>query len=398
MGAALLMMLALPSLLWGQVRDPYADARHKMVDEMVAAEGITNERVLESLRTTPRHLFVRSNLRHLAYADKALDIGYRQTISPPFVVAYMTEVLDPQPTDRVLEIGTGSGYQAAVLSPLVREVYSIEIVEQLGNRAKTLLQQRYSNVHVRIGDGYLGWPEHAPFDKIIVTCSPESVPEPLVAQLKEGGRIIIPLGERYQQVFYLLEKKDGKLEQKRLLPTLFVPMTGKAEEGRKTLPDPLRPTVANSGFEDDVDGDGQADGWHYHRRARLDDSTAASGSKSLKFENREPGRDSHVLQAFGIDGARVTALEVRVMHRQQGIVVGNTPAERPGLLMHFFDGRRLPIAEVGVGPWTSSDNRWSESVQRIPVPREAREAIIQVGLNGAAGELWVDNLEIRAVR
>jgi protein-L-isoaspartate(D-aspartate) O-methyltransferase len=382
-----------------QTRDPYSEPRQTMVADMIAAEGVKNERVLDSMRATPRHLFVKATLKHLAYTDQALDIGFKQTISPPFIVAYMTEVLDPQPTDRVLEIGTGSGYQAAVLSPLVKEVYTIEIVEPLGNRAKALLKQlKYENVHAKVGDGYLGWPEEAPFDKIIVTCSPESIPKPLEEQLKEGGKMIIPLGERYQQVFYLLEKKNGKLEQTRLLPTLFVPMTGKAEEGRQVQPDPLKPSVANAGFEEDVDENGQADGWHYHRRARIDEEAPSGGKRCLKFENSEPGRASHVLQAFGIDGVRVTGLDVRVMHKQMAISAGRAKGEHPGLVIHFFDGRRLPIAQVELGPWLANEDRWTEATKRVPVPREAREAIVQLGLNGAAGTLWADDVQVTPAR
>ena len=176
----------------------------KMVEDEIAAAGVNNERVLRAMRDTPRHEFVPPNQRRLAYYDMALPIGDEQTISPPFVVAYMTEEIDPQPTDKVLEIGTGSGYQAAVLSPLVKDVYTIEIVEPLGKRAaRTLKQLDYKNVHAKVGDGYQGWPEAAPFDKIIVTCSPEKVPQPLVDQLREGGRMIIPVGERYQQNLYL---------------------------------------------------------------------------------------------------------------------------------------------------------------------------------------------------
>ena len=167
----------------------------------------------------------------------ALPIGHGQTISPPFIVAYMTEQLDPQPTDKVLEIGTGSGYQAAVLSGLVKEVYTIEIVDALGRRAAADLKRlKYANVHAKVGDGYQGWPEHAPFDKIIVTCSPENVPPALTEQLKEGGRMIVPVGQRYQQVFHLLKKIDGKLVTEALRPTLFVPMTGEAEQRRQVRP------------------------------------------------------------------------------------------------------------------------------------------------------------------
>ncbi|MEZ6068360.1 MAG: protein-L-isoaspartate O-methyltransferase [Planctomycetaceae bacterium] len=172
-------LLIFPSIVVAQTErvDPYAEVRRKMVDGEIAREGVTSEPVLESMRSVPRHLFLRPELRPMAYFDQALDIGYKQTISPPFIVAYMTEVIDPQPTDRVLEIGTGSGYQAAVLAGLVQEVYTIEIVEPLGEKAARLLERLgYDNVHVRLGDGYQGWEEHAPFDKIIVTCSPDACP------------------------------------------------------------------------------------------------------------------------------------------------------------------------------------------------------------------------------
>ena len=168
--------------------DDYAAKRERLVTEEIAAAGVSDPRVLAAMRATPRHEFVPAGFRQHAYVDAALPIGERQTISPPFVVAYMTEQLHPQPSDRVLEIGAGSGYQAAVLSSLVSEVYTIEIVSRLGLRAaRTLERLGYENVHVKIGDGFQGWPEHAPFDKIIVTCSPEEVPRPLVDQLSDGG-------------------------------------------------------------------------------------------------------------------------------------------------------------------------------------------------------------------
>jgi protein-L-isoaspartate(D-aspartate) O-methyltransferase len=196
----------------------------------------------------------------------SLPIGEGQTISAPFVVAYMTEKLDPQPTDKVLEIGTGSGYQAAILSPLVAEVYSIEIVESLGQKAaRTLKQLDYKNVTTKIGDGYLGWPEHAPFDKIIVTCSPEKVPQPLVEQLKDGGQMVIPVGERYTQELYLLRKKGGKLEREVLVPTMFVPMTGAAEDKRQVRPDPANPKLVNGSFEELAGKSGEPIGWYYQR-------------------------------------------------------------------------------------------------------------------------------------
>ncbi|MCA9266515.1 MAG: protein-L-isoaspartate(D-aspartate) O-methyltransferase, partial [Planctomycetales bacterium] len=204
--------LILPGNCVGQSPQPFAAARDKLIRDEIVGAGVTEERVIQAMLDTPRHEFLPAAVRKWAYYDMALPIGDQQTISSPFIVAYMTESLDPQGTDTVLEIGTGSGYQAAVLSPLVKHVYSIEIVPQLGKRAAATLQRlKYDNVTVRIGDGYLGWEEHAPYDKVIVTCSPEQVPQPLVDQLREGGRLIVPVGERYQQTLYLFRKQQGKL-------------------------------------------------------------------------------------------------------------------------------------------------------------------------------------------
>jgi protein-L-isoaspartate(D-aspartate) O-methyltransferase len=214
--------------------DSYLQARREMVASQLRARGIANERVLSAMERVPRHEFVPDLIRGLAYTDRPLPIGHDQTISQPFIVAFMTEALKPMPTDRVLEIGTGSGYQAAVLAELVARVYTIEIVAPLGERARAdLARLKVDNVQVRIGDGYEGWPEHAPFDAIIVTCSPERVPAPLVAQLRDGGRMIIPVGESPgAQSLYLLEKRGGKVEQRAVLPVRFVPMTGRAQERR----------------------------------------------------------------------------------------------------------------------------------------------------------------------
>ena len=207
-----------------------AAERQKMVEEQLKPRGIHDERVLAAMAKVPREEFVPQNMRAQSYADSALPIGHDQTISQPFIVAYMTEQLRLQPTDRVLEIGTGSGYQAAVLAELAKDVYTIEIVEPLAKDASARLAQLgYNNAHVKIGDGYQGWPEVAPFDAIIVTCAPDKVPEPLAQQLKEGGRMIIPVGTgMMDQQLYLLEKKDGELAQRAILPVRFVPMAGEA--------------------------------------------------------------------------------------------------------------------------------------------------------------------------
>ena len=211
--------------------DPLAAARRRMVERHLAERGIKDPRVLEAFRTVPQHRFVPPEVQRLAYEDESIPIGEGQTITPPFDVAFMTEALAPRPTDRVYEVGTGSGYPPAILSRLVREVYSVEIHAPLGRRAAAVLKDLgYTNVHTRVGDGYAGWPEAAPFDAIIVTCAPEKVPPPLVEQLKDGGRMVIPLGDRYNQTVYLLEKRAGTLYRKALRPTLFVPMTGRAQQ------------------------------------------------------------------------------------------------------------------------------------------------------------------------
>ena len=186
--------------------------------------GITDARVLAAMDRVPRHEFVPPDLRAQAYADHPLPIGYEQTISQPFIVAFMTEKLEPKRTDKVLEIGTGSGYQAAVLAELVGEVFTIEIVEPLARRAEADLNRLgYTNVMVRAGDGYRGWPEAAPFDAVIVACAPEQVPQPLVDQLKEGGRMIIPIGPVGNQHLYVLRKQGSKLEKRAVLPVRLCP-------------------------------------------------------------------------------------------------------------------------------------------------------------------------------
>lgn len=202
----------------------------QMVDEQLLARDITDPRVVDAMRRVPRDRFVPADQRPWAYEDRPLPIGYRQTISQPYIVAYMTQALRLTSNDKVLEIGTGSGYQAAVLAELVAAVYSIEIVQELATRAEeTLTELGYTNVHVRAGDGYAGWPEEAPFDAIIVTAAPDHIPQPLVDQLGLGGRLIIPVGQNRQALTILTRTADG-IERESDLPVMFVPMTGEAEQ------------------------------------------------------------------------------------------------------------------------------------------------------------------------
>lgn len=228
----ILFGLTLAGSLSAADADPFLGQRRDMVREQLAGPGrdLTNARVLEVMGRIPRHEFVPEAQRPLAYKDRALPIGFGQTISQPYIVAFMTEQLNPQPSDKVLEIGTGSGYQAAVLSQLVREVYTIEIVEPLARRAGADLQHLgCTNVFVRTGDGCQGWPEAAPFDAVIVTCAPDKVPQPLTEQLKDGGRMIIPVGPENNQELILLRRQGNKLERHAVLPVRFVPMTGKIQ-------------------------------------------------------------------------------------------------------------------------------------------------------------------------
>lgn len=217
--------------------DSFIQARQRMVSELATCkQSITNARVLAAMGKVPRHEFVPGRVQSQAYLQRPLPIGHGQPISEPYVVAFMTEKIEPQPTYRVLEIGTGSGYQAAVLAELTSEVYTIEIIKDLADQAAATLQRlNYTNVYTRAGDGYKGWPAAAPFDAIIVTCSPEKVPQPLIDQLKEGGRMIIPLGSFNNQELVLLHKRNGKLDRQEVLPIHFVHMTGQAQ-GPATKP------------------------------------------------------------------------------------------------------------------------------------------------------------------
>ncbi len=216
------------------VSDPYVEARLNMVSEQMehrtdvpAQYLITDPKVLEAMCTVPRHLFVPKDLVDRAYSDTFLPIGYGQTISQPYIVAIMTQLLELEGDEKVLEIGTGSGYQAAVLAELVPEVYSMEIVPELADQAAERLRGLgYTDIHLRLGNGYYGWEEAAPFDAVIVTCAPDHVPPPLVEQLKEGGRMVIPVGPRGLQTLWLIDKVEGKVQATNIMPVGFVPLVG----------------------------------------------------------------------------------------------------------------------------------------------------------------------------
>jgi protein-L-isoaspartate(D-aspartate) O-methyltransferase len=369
-----------------------------MVEETIKGSGVRDPRVVRAMLATPRHEFVDPQYRDRAYFDMALPIGEQQTISSPLIVAYMTQCLDPQTTDRVLEIGTGSGYQAAVLSPLVRDVYTIEIVESLGQRAtRTLERLGYTNVHTKVGDGYQGWTEHAPFDKIIVTCSPEKPPRPLLDQLKDGGLMVIPVGQRYQQTLYVMRKQDGRLTAEAKQPTLFVPMTGRAEEQRQVLPDAANPQAVNGDFEQGPSGNKHVPGWYYQQQATWETgSRAPQGEHYVSFRNTQAGRSAHLLQGFAVDGRQVRELNlsswvrcVKVQTQREG--------EFPAVAVSFYDENRNDLGVNWLGPFKGTFN-WRLVQKRFRVPPEAREGILRIGLFGSTGLISFDDVQLQAAR
>ncbi|MEM6688942.1 MAG: protein-L-isoaspartate(D-aspartate) O-methyltransferase [Planctomycetota bacterium] len=398
-------------------RDGYESQRNQLVEQKIVSAGVTDPRVLDSIRDTPRHEFVPPSQRGRAYFDMALPIGHSQTISSPFIVASMTEALEPNPEDKVLEIGTGSGYQAAVLSPLVDSVYSIEIVEPLGiQAAKVLRKLDYDNVFTRVGDGFLGWPSKAPFDKIIVTCSPESVPQPLIDQLAEGGSIIIPVGERYQQTLYRMTKRDGELVRQPLRPTLFVPMTGEAEEDRQQQPDPENPMVVNGDFEltarehfvelakagraaDPPSADPHADfvpGWYYGRQVRhvkQRQPGSSSVRNHVRFENETTGLSSHLLQGIAISGKAVPSVRLSARCRTENVKRGSTGDQQPALAVTFYDEVRRELATYVVGPFRGT-KPWRNYYRILTVPPQTTEAIVRIGLFGATGVAEFDEVRL----
>ena len=373
----------------------WAEQRKQMVDLWIVGAGVKNPRVIAAMRAVPRHEFIPKANRSEAYEDMAVPIGEQQTISPPFVVASMTERLDPQPTDKVLEIGTGSGYQAAVMSLVAGETYSIEIKEKLGKLAADRLKRLGFKVHTKIGDGYKGWPEHAPFDKIIVTCSPENIPQPLIDQLRDGGRMIVPVGQRFQQLLYLFHKKDGKLTREALEATMFVPMTGTAESLRQVEYDAEHPALVNGGLEAATQIKGVPDGWYYVRQGTLvEDKTAPEGRQYLKIINSEPGKFAQALQAFGVDGRKVRELDLSIWVRGRDIrPPRGVPDRCAHLMLSYYDEDRAPIRQEALGPWSGTFD-WTEKNDTVRVPRNARMVVLYIGLLGATGEVSFDDIRI----
>ncbi|MEC8558069.1 MAG: protein-L-isoaspartate(D-aspartate) O-methyltransferase [Planctomycetota bacterium] len=376
----------------------YAELRNRLVQDVLVPGGVQDERVLSAIRNTPRHEFVPLNFRNQAYFDRALPIGAAQTISSPFIVAMMTQELDTEGEHKVLEIGTGSGYQAAVLSPLVKEVYSIEIVPELGRSARRVLSSLgYKNITTKIGDGFKGWQEHAPFDRIIVTCSPEDVPKPLVDQLVEGGLMVVPVGERFQQTLYLMRKKGGKLEREALRPTLFVPMTGTAEDNRKVIADPANPVLMNGDFERDPPKNGFMDGWYYQRQLTWKKEESPSGKAHVEFENDVAGRPANLLQGVALDGREVPRIELSAMVKLESVRPGLSRDELPAVTIRFFDEQRSLLGTHFIGPFFGTRD-WKEEKRVFRVPNASRFAIVSIGLLGGVGTASFDAVKLQPAK
>lgn len=377
-------------------QDEYQTQRAALVRNRIQAVGVTNRRVLGAMQATPRHEFVPSDQRPRAYVDTALPIGFGQTISSPYIVARMTEALDPQANEKVLEVGTGSGYQAAVLSSLVKDVYTIEIVPELGKSAqRTLTRLRYENVHVRIGDGYLGWPEHAPYDKIIVTCSPEDIPRPLISQLAEGGHLVIPVGERFQQVLYRFTKSQGEMRRERVEATFFVPMTGRAEAERKKHPDASNPRIINGGFEATTAA-GELQGWYYIRHGKaIRDPNCPGGKHCMEFVRRD-AMPAYGLQPIGVTGANTKELKLTLYSSAEGIQTGLLSLHSSQVVVEFYDKNRQRCGEANVAINAGSFG-WRHLSQTISVPKEAELAMIGIGLFGAQGTIRFDDIRVSAI-
>ena len=210
------------------------EKRWQMVENQIISRGIQDSKLIQAMITIPRHKFIPENLREYAYGDNPIPIGMEQTISQPYIVALMTELLKLKEGEKVLEVGTGSGYQTAILAEMGCEVYTMEILEALVEKARKVLESLgYKNIHYKVGDGYSGWPEHAPYDAIIVTAAPDHIPQPLIEQLKVNGRMVIPVGDQYQELI-LIKKREKGVEMKTVTPVRFVPMTGEAQRPQNT--------------------------------------------------------------------------------------------------------------------------------------------------------------------
>ncbi|MCE9528021.1 MAG: protein-L-isoaspartate O-methyltransferase [Planctomycetales bacterium] len=372
------------------------EARRLMVQEEIANQGIENERLLEAMRDVPREQFVPLSRRNLAYLNVAIAYDDGQVILPPLVTAHLIEQLNPHKNDKVLVIGPGSGYSTALLSRMVREVFAVEIDPVIAKTAEeTLARLKYTNVKVRVGDGFEGWKEHAPYQRIIVECSPDSVPKALVEQLAEGGILLVPIGDEFDQTMHLCKKENGKLTTLSLWPTLLLPMKGKAEELRSQSEMPRDPSILNGGFEELVPKTKDVPAhWAYVRQGRaIAGEFCPEGKNSLAFVNLTPGAAAMALQAFPVDGKKVSELSFACNVWGKDIRPGQNRQQLPRVEVRFFDEKRRLVGGDWMGGWNLTFD-WLGKEHVFSVPRTAKFAVLRIGLCGATGEIRFDDLKL----
>jgi protein-L-isoaspartate(D-aspartate) O-methyltransferase len=372
------------------------EARRLMVQEEIAAQGIENERLLEAMREVPREQFLPLSRRNLAYINVAITYGDGQIVLPPLVTAHLIEQLNPQKNDKVLVIGPGSGYSTALLSRMAREVYAVEIDPAVAKMAEeTLARLKYTNVKLRVGDGFEGWKEHAPYQRIIVECSPDSVPKALVEQLAEGGMLLVPTGDEFDQTMHLCKKENGKLTTLSLWPTLLLPMKGKAEELRSQSEMPRDPSILNGGFEELVPKTKDIPAhWAYVRQGRaIADEFCPEGKNSLAFVNITAGAAATALQAFPVDGKKVSELSFACKVWGKDIRPGQNRQQLPRVEVRFFDEKRRLVGGDWMGGWHLTFD-WLGKEHVFSVPRTAKFAVLRIGLGGATGEIRFDDLRL----
>jgi len=376
--------------------DAYGDARTTMVDADLSGNGIGNERLLKAMRTIPRHRFCLPEDQKHAYADQSLPIGHKRKLASPYVTAGLIELLDPRPNDRILELGTGSGYQAAILSQLATDVYSVESIEELGKASASLLKElKCKNVHTRIGDTLEGWPEAAPFDRILFTSCSGTVPAALIDQLRERGKVVVDAVCGNEELFHLFEKQHGRLVALKVWSPFSIANADNLKQHRDEKQSPNKSEIENGDFE--LSEDGKATGWYFQRQAALAEDREAPNNHVLTFENKEPGRHAQAIQEVAIDGRAVVSLRLSV--RAKGLEIHNSSsADKPSMVIRFYDAHQRPITvepSAILGPWRGTFG-WETYTCVSSVPKTTRKALVVISMGGATGRLTVDDAQLSA--
>lgn len=400
-------------------------AKFFVENELVLQDGLENDLVLSAMMRIPREKFLPQNKKSGAYRDVAIPIGCSRMDYSPYITAYCISQLDPAPDDKVLEIGTGCGYASAVLSLLVREVHTVEFHATLSKKANQSLKKiGIKNVYGKIGDGFQGCPEQAPFDKIIVWGAVEDIPESLIDQLKEGGRMVVSVGEKYQQTLYLCRKKNGELKKETLPPTFFTSMPGEAESRRILLADPKNPSILGGDFEHYYGETRLPYGWYHVKNARiLQGPDAPNGTNYMRFEVEpeytivhdphemedsygEPPeqfvpsaeKTAQIVQSFAIDGKTVSRVKFGVFLRAENIQPLDPQNPPKGTIVLAFYGEDREVLQCVQLASVYGSFNWKPFSTEIPVPRKTLEADLYIGLFQNAGRLDIDAVSLERTR